>query len=168
MGMKLSLRKRNPRPKEVILNIRIGIDLDKPSILTRLFAFYNLSFVNTEEESHEIRIFRSCSGSGFHLELRGVAPNLNLRRACRDDPKRLIISERRYGIARFDVLFQEKRSDFQRNKSWRKRERINFSQYIPLPFTLVKRLFFINRRKGQLVKPKERKLKRNPKWKGRW
>jgi len=148
--------------------VRVGIDLDKPSILTRLFAYHNLNSVNFNGNAHEIRIFISTSGKGFHLELIGVKPNLELRRACRDDVKRITISESRQHLgARWDVLFHEKRSDFRKDKAWKKREPITISQFLPMPFTIVKQLFFKNRREGILTKPKQRKLKRNKKWRGR-
>ena len=69
---------------------KLGIDLDSPSELRFLMAYFNTCYMFPDKE---IRVFRSSGGDGYHIEVMGVKSVLSVRRTLGDCHDRMIYSE---------------------------------------------------------------------------
>jgi len=71
---------------------KLGIDLDEPSELQFLTSYFNACYMFPDKE---IRVFRSSSGDGYHIEIIGVRSLLSVRRTLGDCHDRMMYSELR-------------------------------------------------------------------------
>ena len=71
---------------------KLGIDLDEPSELKFLMSYFNARYMFPD---NEIKVFRSSSGTGYHIEILGVRSVLSIRRTLGDCHDRMMYSELR-------------------------------------------------------------------------
>jgi hypothetical protein len=71
---------------------KLGIDLDEPSELRFLMSYFNAKYMFPDRE---IKVFRSSSGDGYHIEIIGVRSVLSVRRTLGDCHDRMMYSELR-------------------------------------------------------------------------
>lgn len=71
---------------------KLGIDLDEPSELRFLMSYFNARYMFP---NNEIKVFRSSSGTGYHIEVLGVKSVLSIRRTLGDCHDRMMYSELR-------------------------------------------------------------------------
>lgn len=69
---------------------KLGIDLDDPSELRFLMSYFNAKYIFP---GNKINVFRSSSGSGYHIEVVGVKSVLSVRRTLGDCHDRIMYSE---------------------------------------------------------------------------
>lgn len=71
---------------------KTGIDLDDADDLKLLMAYFNAKYIFPD---HEIRIFRSSGGNGYHIEIINLPSRLSVRRLLGDCKGRMECSELR-------------------------------------------------------------------------
>ncbi len=102
----------------------LGIDLDGSNHFRLMKVLFNAKHMFGNAPDVHIKLFRSSSGNGYHIEIHGIESNADIRAQLCDDPCRLFESERRagFGIRKLDdYLFDRKRVY---NGEWKKRVEI--------------------------------------------
>lgn len=85
---------------KILKEKELGIDLDKPTMLNLLKAYFNARWIGGKVE-----VYRT--GKGYHLRVKNIKTSTSLRAWLGDDKDRLYLSEMRGGD---DVLFHWKRN----------------------------------------------------------
>ena len=97
---------------------KLGIDLDRPSMLQLLKTYFNGRYFYGEPEVYKTK-------NGYHFVF-PVETSVEARIGLGDDRRRLELSEMREYLSEFDdVLF-----DYKFDGEWREREKIDFRSII--------------------------------------
>lgn len=102
----------------------IGVDLDTLNHFNLVKTYFNAKYIADKIKGAHVDIYLSSSGRGYHVVIRGIESNADVRAYLGDDPNRLYESERRAGFGLRppdDILFDRKRI---RNGKWKRRKQI--------------------------------------------
>lgn len=102
----------------------IGVDLDTLNHFTLVKTYFNARCIADSVKDAYVDMYKSSSGRGYHVVIRGIESNADVRAYLGDDPNRLYESERRAGFGlrpTDDILFDRKRI---RNGKWKRRQKI--------------------------------------------
>lgn len=90
----------------------LGVDLDSENHFQLLKSYFNAQYAVRNLDDIDIKLFKSSSGHGYHIEIHGIESDADMRASLCDDPYRIYESERRsrFGLSKLDdILFTKKR-----------------------------------------------------------